>query len=129
YYDTDLGAKASYALKAVRKEDLDLAYVHVEAPDEAGHEGNAETKVRMLERIDRELLGKLLDEVPEASFMFLPDHPTPVRVRTHTAEPVPAVIYRPGGTGDGLLFDEFSCRRGSLGFLEGTQLMPKFLAR
>lgn len=127
YYDTDMAAKASYALKAVGEEGIGLAYVHVEAPDEAGHEGNAEVKVKMLERIDRELIGKLLDEAPEASFMFLPDHPTPVRVRTHTAEPVPAVIYRPGGTGDGLLFDEFNCRRGSLGFLEGIQLMPKFL--
>jgi 2,3-bisphosphoglycerate-independent phosphoglycerate mutase len=128
YYDSDLVRKAEYGIKSVKEKGLDLAYIHVEATDEAGHEGNAEMKVKMLERIDREIIGKILDEVPEASIAFLPDHPTPIPVRTHTAEPVPVVIYRPGTTGDGLLFDEFTCKKGSLGFLEGEQFMRKFLS-
>jgi 2,3-bisphosphoglycerate-independent phosphoglycerate mutase len=128
YYDSDLVRKAECGIKSVKEKGLDLAYIHVEATDEAGHEGNAEMKVKMLERIDREIIGKILDEVPEASIAFLPDHPTPIPVRTHTAEPVPVVIYRPGTTGDGLLFDEFTCKKGSLGFLEGEQFMRKFLS-
>jgi 2,3-bisphosphoglycerate-independent phosphoglycerate mutase len=128
YYDSDLAKKAECGIKSVKEKGLDLAYIHVEATDEAGHEGNAEMKVKMLERIDREIIGKILDEVPEASIAFLPDHPTPIPVRTHTAEPVPVVIYRPGTTGDGLLFDEFTCKKGSLGFLEGEQFMRKFLS-
>jgi len=128
YYDSDLAKKAECGIKSVKEKGLDLAYIHIEATDEAGHEGNAEMKVKMLERVDREIIGKILDEVPEASIAFLPDHPTPIRVRTHTAEPVPVVIYRPGTTGDGLLFDEFTCKKGSLGFLEGEQFMRKFLS-
>jgi 2,3-bisphosphoglycerate-independent phosphoglycerate mutase len=128
YYDSDLPAKATYALKAINERNLDLAYIHVEATDEAGHEGNAELKVKMIEKIDKEILGRLLDEAPEATAAFLPDHPTPVRVKTHTAEPVPVVIYRPGKSGDGLVYDEFSCKKGSLGFLEGEQFMRTLLA-
>jgi 2,3-bisphosphoglycerate-independent phosphoglycerate mutase len=128
YYDSDLVRKAECGIKSIKEKGLDLAYIHIEATDEAGHVGNAEMKVKMLERIDREIIGKILDEVPEASIAFLPDHPTPIPVRTHTAEPVPVVIYRPGTTGDGLLFDEFTCKKGSLGFLEGEQFMRKFLS-
>ncbi len=127
YYNTDLRAKAEYALKAIEELDLDLAYVHVEAPDEAGHEGNVEEKIKAIERIDAELLGKILDEHPNAKIAFLPDHPTPITVRTHVPDPVPVVIYQPGMEGDGLVYDEFACKKGSLGFFEAEDLMLRLI--
>lgn len=98
YYDTDYGAKAEYALRALRT--LDLVYVHVEAPDEAGHEGNWEEKVRALENFDRHIVGAFLDDAilsnREYAYLLMPDHLTPLEVRTHVADPVPFAIYHGG---------------------------------
>ncbi|MBI5343510.1 MAG: cofactor-independent phosphoglycerate mutase [Deltaproteobacteria bacterium] len=94
YVDTNYRGKAEHALRELEKKDFVL--IHVEAPDEAGHNGSAPDKVRAIERIDKEMLSLLLSRAREGgdlSVMLLPDHPTPVAIRTHAQEPVPFVIY------------------------------------
>ena len=110
YLDTDYGAKARYALDAIRR--LDFVYLHIEAPDEAGHLGSIEEKVRAIERVDG-VVGTILDGF-DGIVAVLPDHPTPIRVKTHTRDPVPFVVR--GKSRDGLpAFSEEAARSGSLG--------------
>ncbi len=122
YYDTNYEGKAEHALEALER--VDYCYVHVEAPDEAGHEGDAELKVRCIEEFDRRLLGRLLDGCDEGTALaVLPDHPTPVRVKTHTAEPVPFAVLSPALERDGVReFSERACSGGALGMIEATAL-------
>ncbi len=132
YYDTDYSAKAAYARDCLRR--LDLVYIHVEAPDEAGHEGNWEEKVKALERIDELILGPLLDETVRSgedySFLLVPDHPTPIAVRTHVAGPVPFAIYFPQAKPDGCReFSERAAAEGAIKACEGWKLMDIFLER
>ena len=97
YFDTDYGAKAKYALSAIK--GVDLVYVHVEAPDEAGHAGLLDKKISAIEAFDAMVVGNVLDGmkgVSEFRIMVTTDHYTPLSVRTHTTEPVPFAIY---GTG------------------------------
>jgi len=81
----------------------DLVYLHIEAPDEAGHQGDTGTKVKAIEEIDRQVLGPLLTRMEDFGrfrIMLLPDHPTPLAVMTHTSDPVPFVIYDSGKQAD-----------------------------
>jgi len=123
YYDTSYENKALYALRAL--EDSDFVYLHVEAPDEAGHEGVLETKIKVIEEMDRRLFGKILDSinVDNTSISILPDHPTPLAVRKHTTDPVPFSVMKPGLNGDGNPFDEDSGRKGSLGLVDGMDFI------
>ncbi len=94
YVDTNFRGKAEYALKELEKKDFVL--IHVEAPDEAGHNGSAPDKVRAIERIDKEMLSLILPRAKDGgdlAVLVLPDHPTPVSIRTHAQEPVPFVFY------------------------------------
>jgi len=94
YLDTNYANKAKYALKAL--EEFDIVYIHIEAPDEAGHSGNYKNKIKAIEDIDKKVLGNLLkglNKFPHFRILLLPDHATPVSVKTHTEEPVPFVIY------------------------------------
>ncbi len=88
YLDTDYHAKARYAIEALK--DLDFLYLHVEAPDEAGHLGSVEEKVKAIERVD-EMLGIIMEEF-SGVIAILPDHPTPVRLKTHTRDSVPFAV-------------------------------------
>lgn len=123
YYDTNYENKALYAVKAL--EDCDFVYLHVEAPDEAGHEGSFKTKVRVIEEMDRRLIGRILDNisVEEVSISILIDHPTPVSVRNHTVDPVPFAIMKPGAEGDGKPFDEDSGSEGSFNLVDGMDFI------
>ncbi len=97
YFDTDYEAKAAYALSALK--DVDFVYVHVEAPDEAGHAGLLDEKISAIEAFDAMVVGKVLDGMKKFSefrIMVTTDHYTPISVRTHTTEPVPFAIC---GTG------------------------------
>jgi len=97
FYDTDYCGKANYALETLK--DHDLVFIHVEAPDEAGHAGDIDEKIKAIERIDHRILGKLLEELPsmgDYAIAILPDHPTPIELRTHTSDPIPYAIYSPG---------------------------------
>lgn len=95
--NTNYRGKAEEALREL-EEGVDFVYVHVEAPDECGHQGNAGEKVRAVELIDSQILSVLIDGLDRSgedySILLMPDHPTPVSLRTHTSEPVPFVIYR-----------------------------------
>ncbi|MFW5987627.1 MAG: cofactor-independent phosphoglycerate mutase [Methanohalophilus sp.] len=95
YLDTNYVGKAEYALEALK--DHDIVFVHVEAPDEAGHMGSLEAKVQAVEDFDSKVVGTILEGIEklseECTVLVLPDHPTPIAVRTHTPDPVPFVIY------------------------------------
>jgi len=129
YYDTNYEGKADYALEALKRRDMVL--IHVEAPDEAGHSGDPEQKIRTIEDLDRRLVGRLLDGLEgDYTIAVLPDHATPIKVRTHTKDPVPFTICSPLVEPDGVkCFDEVSARKGGFGFLErGEMFMPLFVA-
>jgi len=127
YYDTNYENKAKFGLKALK--DHDLVFIHVEAPDEAGHAGDVERKIEAIENIDSRLLAKILDGLKdEYAISIMADHPTPIKVRIHVPDPVPFTIYSTRGQRDVVKsFDEFSAKRGSFGILEGYKLMDKFL--
>lgn len=95
YLDTNYVGKAEYALESLK--DHDIVFVHVEAPDEAGHMGSLEAKVQAVEDFDSKVVGTILEGIEKLSedcnVLVLPDHPTPIVVRTHTPDPVPFVIY------------------------------------
>lgn len=95
--DTNYRGKGQAAVKALAEDGFDFVYVHIEAPDEMGHQGSAEKKIRAIESIDEMIIGPVADALSEAGIPFrmmvLPDHPTPVHVRTHTGDPVPYMLY------------------------------------
>jgi 2,3-bisphosphoglycerate-independent phosphoglycerate mutase len=95
--NTNYEGKAQAAIDALTKDGYDFVYVHVEAPDEMGHQGSVERKVQSIEYLDQRLI-RLVKEALDASgedyrMLILPDHPTPIKVRTHVAEPVPYLLY------------------------------------
>lgn len=94
---TNWEGKAQAAVKALTEDGYDFAYVHLEAPDEMGHQGSVKKKVQAIEYLDRrvaKLIAEGLDKAGEAyRMLILPDHPTPIRVRTHTADAVPYLLY------------------------------------
>ena len=126
YYDTNYKGKAEYALKAL--DTHDFICVHVEAPDEAGHEGNVEMKIKTIEDLDKRLVGRILERAEGCKIAVLPDHPTPISVRTHTPDPVPFAIYSADMSGDKLAFDERSAKKGSLKSIAGEQFMRLLLS-
>ena len=95
--DTNWEGKAQAAVDALLKDGCDFAYIHLEAPDEMGHQGLTEEKVASIELLDSKVVAPVKQAMEEAGedfrMLILPDHPTPIRVRTHTAEPVPYVLY------------------------------------
>jgi len=119
YLDTDYMAKARYAVEALKT--VDLVYMHVEAPDEAGHLGSAEEKVRAIERLD-EAVGYLLDHV-DGVIALLPDHPTPIALKTHTSDPVPFAVLGMG-TDDVDSYSEDAAEKGSFGLMDALDFIP-----
>lgn len=93
YFDTNYGNKAKYALKALKNHDL--VFIHVESPDEAGHQGNIKEKIRAIENVDKKILKPLLQALKGKDFkvLLLPDHRTPIKLKTHTSDDVPFVLY------------------------------------
>jgi len=131
YLDTNYVGKAEAALKALKK--VDIVYIHVEAPDEAGHSGNVADKIRAIEDFDSLVVGtvlKGLDSFDQYRILILPDHATPLALRTHTEEPVPFVIYdnRIKKEHKGIGFDESITEHDdALFFEEGHKLMDYFI--
>ncbi len=117
FLDTDYEAKARYAVSALDR--LDFVYMHVEAPDEAGHMGSVEEKVRAIERLD-EAVGIVLDR-PDTVVAVLPDHPTPIRCKTHTADPIPFAILGKGRD-EVQAFSEREATKGSFGLMQAPDL-------
>lgn len=131
---TNFKGKAEAALKAFQA-DRDFVYLHIEAPDEAGHRGELENKIKAIEKIDGDILGFLLAELPEVTedfkIMLLPDHPTPLTIRTHAADPVPFVIYQHSkakGSFSGA-FDEETAAKTGLLIDDGFLLMDRFIGK
>jgi len=123
YLDTNFSGKAAYALRSLK--DHDFVLVHVEAPDEAGHMGNIEAKIKAIEDFDEKVVGGMLNELAgDYRIMVLPDHFTPISVRTHTKEPVPFAIYSSTESADYVdRFDELAAKEGVFGLVEGHRLM------
>jgi len=129
YIDTDYQGKGAAACEAL--DHYDLVCVHIEAPDEAGHSGDYEGKLQAIEQIDRHIIGPVLGKLQtfgQWRIMILPDHPTPVDVRTHTSQPVPFVIAGSGVSGPGKeTFDENQAQQSDLRVERGWELMEYFL--
>ncbi len=128
YIDTNYRGLAKAVLKSLK--DKDFVVLHTEGIDEVGHEGDAEKKVEAISIYDEKIVGYLIDrlDLEETRIMLLPDHPTPVEVRTHVAEPVPFLIY--GWKKDDVReFNEFSCRKGRFGLVDGLKLMEIMFAK
>ena len=129
-YDTNYENKVRAALDALRTDDF--VYLHIEASDEAGHEGDIALKTRTVEDLDSRVVGPIYEAVrtwPEpVAIAVLPDHPTPCEVRTHTAEPVPFVIWHPGIRPDDVqTFDEVAACEGGYGLLREDGFIREFM--
>ena len=128
-YDTNYENKVAAALDALRTDDF--VYLHVEASDEAGHEGNVDLKIRTIENLDHRAVGPIYEAVKQwkepVAIAVLPDHPTPCALRTHTADPVPFLIWHPGIIPDEVqTFDEVAACNGSYGLLKEDQFIEAF---
>jgi 2,3-bisphosphoglycerate-independent phosphoglycerate mutase len=131
-YTTNYEGKAEAAVKALQ--DHDFVYLHVEASDEAGHEGDYELKVRTIEYLDQRVLKYLMETTARmkepVTIALLPDHPTPWKLRTHTRAAVPFVIYYPGIEPDSVdCYDEESAKSGAYGELKGKEFMEALLQK
>jgi len=130
YFDTNYTAKGEAAVKALKKSDF--VVVHIEAPDEAGHEALTDEKVKSIGQIDEKVLGAILKAQPklgDLSIMVMPDHATPISLKGHSADPVPFIIWRSnavvasGAAG----YDEETAGAAPLKFEEGWKLMDTFI--
>lgn len=129
-YDTNYENKAAAALEALKTDDF--VYLHVEASDEAGHEGDVDLKIRTIENLDSRAIGPIYEVVKDwdepIAIAVLPDHPTPCELRTHTAEPVPFLIWYPGIEPDEVqTFDEVAACNGAYGLMKEDEFMNEFM--
>ena len=126
-FDTNYEGKAAAAIEALKKQDF--VFLHIEASDEAGHDGDIDLKLRTIEDIDAKVVGPISSEVgDDVAIAVLPDHPTPVEKRIHVAEPVPFLIWHKGIDADEVeTFDEVSCVSGSYGLLKGDEFIRTFM--
>lgn len=129
YYDTDYLAKAKAALRTLKNHDF--VFVHVEAADEAGHNGDLRQKIAAIENFDRLVVGTILEKArtfKEVRILVIPDHPTPVAKRTHTSDPVPFLIWGKGiPVGSVQSFSESSAKAGGWMVEEGYEILPRLL--
>jgi 2,3-bisphosphoglycerate-independent phosphoglycerate mutase len=130
-YNTNYEGKAQAAIEALRQKDF--VFLHLEASDEASHEGDIDLKIRTIEYLDGRIVGPIYETVKSweesVSIAVLPDHPTYCRTRTHVNQPVPFLIYKPGEEPDQVrVFDELAAREGSYGLLHDDQFIRAFLA-
>jgi len=131
YYDTNYLGKAEYALKSLKTKDF--VYIHIEAPDEAGHNGDIKAKIAAIERIDQDIVGTILNHYNEhdnVRILISPDHPTPVKLRTHTSDPVGFVMYGKGIAHDGSTeYGESIAEKNGLKFESGEALLNHFMTK
>ena len=128
--DTNYEGKTQAAIEALRKDDF--VFLHIEASDEAGHDGDLELKLRTIENLDSRVVGPIFEEVSRwdepVAIAVMPDHPTPVEIRTHVKEPVPFAVWYPGISPDSVqTYNEVSCVSGSYGMLYLTEFMDRFM--
>lgn len=132
YYDTDYEAKARYALDFLKKGN-DFIFVHVEAPDEAGHNGDLKEKVRAIENLDRKVVAKVMAGLPELGeyrVIVLPDHATPVALKTHISDAVPFTMFGTGVEQDKMTrYDENEAKKGKYKKVIGHELLDLFFSQ
>lgn len=128
YYDTNYIGKAEYALSSLEKKDF--VFIHIEATDEAGHNADIQAKIDAIENIDKKIIGTILKNIKdEHRILILPDHFTPLSLRTHTKEDVPFLLYDSRNPKkQNLLFDEISAKETDLKITEGYKLMDLFIS-
>lgn len=129
-FDTNYEGKAAAALAALRTDDF--VFLHIEASDEAGHEGNVALKYRTIEDLDSRIVGPVYEAVRDweegVAIAILPDHPTPCELRTHVSEPVPFLIHYPGITPDPVqVYDEIAAAEGSYGLMKADEFIQEFM--
>jgi 2,3-bisphosphoglycerate-independent phosphoglycerate mutase len=130
-YDTNYEGKVKATIDALRENDF--VYLHIEASDEAGHEGNVDLKLKTVEYLENRVVKPIFEEVSKwdepVAIAILPDHPTPCRIKTHVADAVPFLIYKPEGEADAVeRYDEDSAKKGSWGTLTGDEFMRALLS-
>ena len=128
--DTNYEGKAQAAIDALKKQDF--VFLHIEASDEAGHDGDLDLKLKTIENLDSRIVKPVYEEVKDwnepVCIAVLPDHPTPVEIRTHVKEPVPFIIWYKGIEPDDVsTYDEVSCVTGSYGLLKLNEFMETFM--
>jgi len=129
-YNTNYEGKAQAAIDALRENDF--VYLHIEASDEAGHEGDVDLKMKTIEYLDARVVKPIFEEVSTwnepVTIAILPDHPTPCAIKTHTKSPIPFIIYKPGEKADEVsVYDEFAAEKGSYGLLKGAEFMSALI--
>ncbi len=125
-YDTNYEGKAEAAIEALKKDDF--VYLHIEASDEAGHEGDYELKTKTIEYLDNRVVKTIYEATKDwdepVTIAILPDHPTPCAIKTHTNKPIPFIIYRSNGEADSVqVYDEFESPKGAYGLIRGKEFM------
>ena len=131
-YNTNYEGKAEAAIEALKKNDF--VFLHIEASDEAGHEGDVDLKVKTIEYLDSRIVKPIYEEVSKwdepVSIAILPDHPTPCAIKTHTASAIPFIIYNPEAEADKVeVYNEFSVKEGSYGILNEDEFIKSFLKK
>lgn len=130
--DTNYEGKVEAAINAL-KNDADFVFLHVEASDEAGHEGDVDLKVKTIEYLDSRVVKPILEAIDEmdedVAVAVLPDHPTPCAIRTHTSDPVPFMILKKGVTPDSVeKYSEADAAKGAYSLLKGNEFITEFLS-
>jgi len=129
-YNTNYEGKAKAAVDALKNNDL--VFLHIEASDEAGHEGDVDLKVKTIEYLDQRIIKCIIDEtsrmIDDVAIALLPDHFTPCEIRTHSSEPVPFLIFKPGETADSVSeYNEESVKQGQYGLLKEDEFIKSLL--
>ena len=132
HFDTNYEGKAQAAIEALKHNDF--VYLHIEASDEAGHEGNVDLKLKTVEYLENRAVKPIFEEVSKwdepVTIAVLPDHPTPCWLKTHVARPIPFLIYYPGQEPDAVqVYDEEACKAGAYGLLTGDEFMRAVLGQ
>lgn len=131
YLDTNFEGKAQYGLDSLKEHDY--VYIHVEAPDEAGHLGDAHAKIEAIEQIDKHIVGEVLNRYEkhdDVRVLVLPDHPTPVDLRTHTREPVGFIMWGKGFEHNGVeQYNEHTAKEKGLKFTSGEAMIEHFVKK
>jgi 2,3-bisphosphoglycerate-independent phosphoglycerate mutase len=130
--DTNYEGKANAAVDALLNEGYDFAYIHVEAPDEMGHQGSVPKKIKSIENLDQRVVKVVMERMKEAGEPFrlaiLPDHPTPIRIRTHSSDPVPFLIYDSANPVESTLkYNEKDAAKSGVYLPQGPDLIKSLL--